>query len=904
MNKTIIRPRLMAGAGSCLWGNSKSMLSESPHSTLIREAFFLWQHLWTAMLGAAVKKKLPFIHELPLRFRPVNSKVSTIDSRGAHTVLLLAAGWLSFLCPTTGQEPVVPTSAQPLAANATRVVEALDFLGTPWSAEVKSSIAKVAGKPDAEGLQRVLDEHALFIVELNAESRVKVRRGPAKAVLQQSGYTPVLVKVVNFSSVTKPLHITSPQSGQVYAGMTPLSAKRMQREPLRELDIKVASKDAFLDLEMFVHPPMTTHLSGLEVEYALALLHSRDAGRLEAAIAFDVAGEAQDLGFRAETPVLFDIRPAVPVKLQVRDHDGSPTTASFIFRDAAGHVHPPQAKRLAPDFYFQRQIYRSDGDTVLLPPGKLTVEFTRGPEYKRLRREVAIVRTPKASLSFRFERWIDPAKSGFYSGDHHIHGAGCAHYTSPTEGVTPQDMFKQVEGEGLNVGCVLTWGPCFTYQRNFFAPNVNRLSKPLTVIKYDLEISGFGSEALGHVCLLNLSDQTYPGSGGTKTNGWPSWTVPVMRWAKAQGGVTGYAHSASGLEIHPPSAVKRLLQKHDADNDARLTQSETSAALLPFAFTEIDDDHDGVLTESEMAAAHDRAASELPNFAVPPMNGVGAMEICVSVAHGACDFISAMDTARVAEWNMWYHLLNCGFPLKVSGETDFPCMSGERVGQGRVYVQLGKQKRLDFKEWCNGLARGRSYVSDGFAHALGFKVNGTAPGFGDVRLDTPGEVTVEAQVAFAAEMPAQVAHGFALPPDGRRWSGDTVTLHGSRTDTKTTGGERLVEIILNGQPAGSARVPADGRVHTLQFRVPIARSSWIALRQFPQLHTNPVNVLIGSAPVRASRRSALWCLETIERLREQRRNAIREPERAAAMQAYDEAARKFLSLANEAPEGS
>ena len=73
-----------------------------------------------------------------------------------------------------------------------------------------------------------------------------------------------------------------------------------------------------------------------------------------------------------QIPVLFDIQPAVRVKLRVRDHDGSPATASFVFRDAAGHVHPPQAKRLAPDFYFQSQIYRSDGDIALLPPGRLT----------------------------------------------------------------------------------------------------------------------------------------------------------------------------------------------------------------------------------------------------------------------------------------------------------------------------------------------------------------------------------------------------------------------------------------------------------------------------------------------------------------------------------------------------
>jgi hypothetical protein len=221
-----------------------------------------------------------------------------------------------------------------------------------------------------------------------------------------------------------------------------------------------------------------------------------------------------------------------------------------------------------------------------------------------------------------------------------------------------------------------------------------------------------------------------------------------------------------------------------------------------------------------------------------------------------------------------------------------------------VYVQLGKQSELDFAAWCDGLARGRSYVSDGFAHALGFKANGTAPGFGDVLLDVAGEVTVEAEAAFAPETPALVAHGFALPPDGRRWSGDTVTIHGPRTNAMTSGGNRLVEIIVNGRVVASARVPADGKVHPLKFRLPIARSSWIALRQFPQLHTNPVNVRVGNAPIRASRRSARWCIETIERLREQRRNTIREPERAAAMQAYDEAVEKFQRLAAEAPEGS
>src|SRR5262249_13341557 len=151
------------------------------------------------------------------------------------------------------------------------------------------------------------------------------------------------------------------------------------------------------------------------------------------------------------------------------------------------------------------------------------------------------------ALDLRLERGINPNTYGFFCGDHHIHAAGCSHYTDPTQGVTPEDMVLQVKGEGLNVGCVLTLRPCFDYQRRFVGPRSDGVSEPLMVLKYDIEVSGFGSQAGGHVCLLNLRDQTYPGSDGTATKGWPTWTVPVLRWAKAQGAITGYAHSGTGL---------------------------------------------------------------------------------------------------------------------------------------------------------------------------------------------------------------------------------------------------------------------------------------------------------------------------------------------------------------------
>lgn len=803
-----------------------------------------------------------------------------------------------------GQEPAT-AEGQPLAANVERVVRAMESLGTPLPAETVAELAKAVGERDARRLQDRLDPHVLLAVTINPEERVQVVRGSAPAVLQQGGYTPVLVKVVNEASTTKTLRVGSPQSGPVTSGAADLSMARQDQRHLKVGEIPGGAPGRFLQVEMVTDPPMTPNLSGLRVEYALALLYSSEPGRREATIGFDVGQGTRDLGFRGEIPVLFEVRPAVPVTLRVRDHDGTPTVAHFTFQDRSGRIYPPQPKRTAPDLFFQRQIYRADGGVVLLPPGRVTVTFGRGPEYRLESREFFVPERGVATLDVRLKRWIDPNAHGYYGGDHHIHAAGCAHYTDPTQGVGPADMFLQVKGEGLNVGCVLTWGPCYDYQRRFFGPRPDGLSEPRTLIKYDVEVSGFGSQALGHVCLLNLRDQTFPGSDGSASKGWPTWTTPVLRWAKAQGAVTGYAHSASGLEINPKPVARRLLTALDKDADGSLTRSEAAGGLLPGEFDPADADRDGVLTLAELEAAHERAAETLPNFAVPEMNGVGAMEVVVSVPQGVCDFISAMDTPRIAEWNMWYHLLNCGFPLKVSGETDFPCMSGLRVGQGRVYVRLGEVRSVDFDAWCAGLAGGRSYVSDGFAHALEFTVGGKRSG-DRLELEEPGTVAVRAKVAFAARTPLAVAHGGVVPAGGRRLVGDTVNLHGPRREGEFTaeGEPRRVELVVNGRAVAGREVPADDEIHELEFRVPIERSSWVALRHFPQLHTNPVDVLIGRRPVRASRRSALWCLEAAEQLWRSRGRSIAAGERDDARRAFDRAIEAYRRLASEAPEGS
>ena len=97
--------------------------------------------------------------------------------------------------------------------------------------------------------------------------------------------------------------------------------RRQQQEALR-INENPKQDDRFLAVQMFTAAPMRQNLSGLEVEYAIGLIYSSESGRREATIGFDVGQGTQDLMFRAETSILFDVRPAIPVRLSIKDHDG------------------------------------------------------------------------------------------------------------------------------------------------------------------------------------------------------------------------------------------------------------------------------------------------------------------------------------------------------------------------------------------------------------------------------------------------------------------------------------------------------------------------------------------------------------------------------------------------------
>jgi hypothetical protein len=387
-------------------------------------------------------------------------------------------------------------------------------------------------------------------------------------------------------------------------------------------------------------------------------------------------------------------------------------------------------------------------------------------------------------------------------------------------------------------------------------------------MRYDVEVSGFPSSHAGHVCLLGLTEDDYPGT--ELIDQWPSWTGPVLEWGRNQGAAVGYSHSGLGLQLP----------------DVMPDGSREFVGL-------------GIVAKSWIG----KAAGTLPDYAMPRFDGIGANEFIVTVAGGLCDFISAVDTPAIWELNIWYHTLNCGMTSRISGETDFPCIYGDRVGMGRVYVKLPANELLAYDNWVRGLKDGRSYCGDGLSHILDFSVGG-------VNVGEPGNGGKISQLKLDTLQTVKVTFDAAAFLANERPTPQTDAIRNRRLDEKPywhlerarLGDTRMVpvEVVVNGQQIATKNIVADGRPNSLCFDVPIRRSSWVAVRILPSVHTNPVFVEVDGKPIRASRQSAEWCLHGVDVCWNSKSNKIRPKEIEAAKAAYDKARAVYAAILNEA----
>jgi hypothetical protein len=848
--------------------------------------------------------------------------------RGARLVIAATAAALlsTALAPASfAQAPLVENVAkQPLTVHVEGLMEALTFLGRPLPEADRARLKKAAQLSDAEAakeIQAVLDAQSLVVVDIDSNRRVKVAPLAATtAKLTKNGWTTFLVKIVNGAKSTDTVDVDSPEAAMPY-DFSRMQVERSVYEdqftdvmlekhfhigttwgtwgggypykepPQPELQSEsgnlwpphgdlsfVPTKERWAAVSLYQESPLSKHLSGLGLEYAVLQVYSRDEGDKSMTLSFNIGTQqssgtgsvpfkAGNPGMRGEAKLNFSVGPAVPVKLKIADEDGSPTAARFLIRDKLDRVYPYRTKRYAPDLFFQNHIYRFDGETVELPPGEYSVEIRRGPHYLPQTQKITVAAGQDAAIDVKLKRWINTQALGLTSDDKHVHTAGCLHYNDPTYGLTPEDMLRYAVGEDLDIADIMIWGPNFYYQKEkYFTGKPSPVSTAKNVVTHNLEISQFPSAAGGHTSGHGIKEIDYPGAKRMKD--WPSYTLPVMKWVQSQGGLSSYTHSGFGLDVQ---------------------------------------------------------STELPNYITPPMDSIGANEFIMTVAHGAVDWIGVGNTNFISELNIWYHTLNAGFRTLIGGETDWPCINGDAIGRGRSYVKTGVGA-VDYDKTLKLISEGRGmYVSDGRSHLMNFKVNGKEQSRvegEELKLDKAGKVKVTADVAaYLPEAPETVQIlGVPYPMDseavryvpmsepktikiqdipilGVSWR-NIPWWHLERA-RQGDGRDVKVEVIVNGEPVASKAIAADGSIQKVEFDIEIDRSAWVALRILGASHSVPIWVLVDNKPVRVAK-SIEWDIAALGQAFEVKRRGWRAEDYPEAKAAYEYAYEVYAKRLREA----
>ena len=217
-----------------------------------------------------------------------------------------------------------------------------------------------------------------------------------------------------------------------------------------------------------------------------------------------------------------------------------------------------------------------------------------------------------------------------------------------------------------------------------------------------------------------------------------------MQWAKEQGAVTGYAHSANGLEHQPAEVATRGCSPSSTrTSDGVITQGRGDGRQVAAARAVRRRSTPTATASSprpNCCKSTERTRDKLPNLAIPR-----------DERHRRAGDLRHDRDGRVRLHQRDGHRPRAGVELLVphhelrlpaEGVAARPTSRASAAAasaRAASTCSSARSTRSTYAAWCNGIAKGRSYVSDGYAHALEFTVNGTSPGFGEVKLDAAGQ---------------------------------------------------------------------------------------------------------------------------------------------------------------------
>ena len=227
-------------------------------------------------------------------------------------------------------------------------------------------------------------------------------------------------------------------------------------------------------------------------------------------------------------------------RILIVDEHGMPTAARVQVTTQDGaplFPEDPEIPVYSP--HYGESYFHTDGRIeVVSPDPSIRVAVVKGLEYLPSIRHFTLKdddRDGNAPVQIKLRRAFDMTRTGWYSGDTHVHmdhgGEG------DTFTLTPEDMVLMTDAEDLNLSCVLSNGL-------YFGAGPHNNSTPEHIVHFAME---YRSAMFGHMALLGLHTLLPDGCCWAPTGAYPS-NVDIAGQAHAQNALVILSHPVT---THP-----------------------------------------------------------------------------------------------------------------------------------------------------------------------------------------------------------------------------------------------------------------------------------------------------------------------------------------------------------------